>query len=146
MAYVLAGNYGPVAALGTLKCVGLVLQLVASGFVILMLDDLLGKGWGLGSGLNLFIVTNICESVVWACLSPMTVTGANGLQMEGAIVNFIYMMVRREGVWRGAVVRASVAAHDPTHPLLPPSPPVCVDEQVEGPLRLLFPRGPAELV
>ena len=80
--------------LGTAKCIGLVLQLFTSGFIVLMLDDLLGKGWGLGSGINLFIVTNICESVVWACLSPMTVHSSGSLQMEGAIVNFFYVMVR----------------------------------------------------
>jgi protein transport protein SEC61 subunit alpha len=96
LAYVLAGNYGAVAVLGTVKCVALILQLVTAGFVVLMLDDLLSKGWGLGSGLNLFIVTNICESVVWACLSPMTLTTGSGgsSQFEGAVTNFFYVVIK----------------------------------------------------
>ena len=42
-----------------------VFQLVVAGFVVLLLDELLNKGYGLGSGISLFIATNICETIVW---------------------------------------------------------------------------------
>ena len=30
-------------------------------------------GYGLGSGISLFIATNICETIVWKAFSPATV-------------------------------------------------------------------------
>jgi len=92
LAFVLGGQYGTVEALGTFRCVALVLQLVSAGFMVLMLDDLLTKGWGLGSGLNLFIVTNVCEGVLWACLSPLTVQTGGAPQFEGALINLVHSL------------------------------------------------------
>lgn len=37
----------------------IVLQLTASGFIVILLDDMLQKGYGLGSGVSLFIAVNI---------------------------------------------------------------------------------------
>lgn len=31
------------------------------------------SGYGLGSGISLFIATNICETIVWKAFSPATV-------------------------------------------------------------------------
>ena len=36
----------------------IIIQLMMSGFVVILLDDLLKKGYGLGSGISLFIVAN----------------------------------------------------------------------------------------
>lgn len=33
-------------------------QLMGAGFIVIMLDDMLKKGYGLGSGISLFIVAN----------------------------------------------------------------------------------------
>lgn len=33
--------------------------------LVLLLDEMLNNGWGLGSAISLFIATNICESIVW---------------------------------------------------------------------------------
>lgn len=93
VAYVLAGNYGPVGELGSFRAVAIMLQLIASGFLVMLLDDLLAKGYGLGGGINLFIVTNICEGVVWGAFSPMTLaTSGNAMQFEGAVINAVYML------------------------------------------------------
>jgi protein transport protein SEC61 subunit alpha len=37
----------------------IILQLTASGFIVILLDDMLQKGYGLGSGVSLFIAVNI---------------------------------------------------------------------------------------
>lgn len=42
----------------------MILQLVVAGVIAILLDELLQKGYGLGSGISLFIATNICESIV----------------------------------------------------------------------------------
>ena len=52
--YVLTGLYGPPSELGAGVCVLLVVQLVVAGLVIILLDELLQKGYGLGSGISLF--------------------------------------------------------------------------------------------
>lgn len=56
-------------------------QLFVAGLIVLLLDELLQKGYGLGSGISLFIATNICETIVWKAFSPTTVNTGRG---EGA--------------------------------------------------------------
>src|SRR5271156_2712436 len=47
--YVLTGLYGPPSELGAGVCVLLVVQLVVAGLIVILLDELLQKGYGLGS-------------------------------------------------------------------------------------------------
>ena len=42
----------------------IILQLFVAGIIVIILDELLQKGYGLGSGISLFIATNICETIV----------------------------------------------------------------------------------
>ena len=56
--YVLTGLYGPPSELGAGVCLLLILQLVVAGLIVILLDELLQKGYGLGSGISLFIATN----------------------------------------------------------------------------------------
>jgi len=58
--YVLTGLYGPPSELGAGVCLLLILQLVVAGLIVILLDELLQKGYGLGSGISLFIATNVC--------------------------------------------------------------------------------------
>ena len=50
----LTGLYGPPSELGAGVCVLLVVQLVVAGLVVILLDELMQKGYGLGSGISLF--------------------------------------------------------------------------------------------
>merc|ERR1712241_1076991 len=63
--YVMTGMYGEPSDLGTGICLLIILQLFVAGMIVLLLDELLQKGYGLGSGISLFIATNICETIVW---------------------------------------------------------------------------------
>ena len=63
--YVMTGMYGEPGDLGAGICILIVLQLFIAGLIVLLLDELLQKGYGLGSGISLFIATNICETIVW---------------------------------------------------------------------------------
>lgn len=56
-----------------------VFQLFVAGLIVLLLDELLQKGYGLGSGISLFIATNICETIVWKAFSPTTVNTGRGI-------------------------------------------------------------------
>lgn len=55
-----------------------IFQLFVAGLIVLLLDELLQKGYGLGSGISLFIATNICETIVWKAFSPATVNTGRG--------------------------------------------------------------------
>ena len=79
--YVLTGMYGPPSSLGTGVCLLLVLQLVFAGIVVILLDELLQKGYGLGSGISLFTATNVCEQVFWKAFAPTTSSSGKGLSL-----------------------------------------------------------------
>ena len=73
LAYLLSGMYGPVGELGYVNSVLIIMQLSTAGIIVILLDELLQKGYGLGSGISLFIATNICEIILWKSFSPITI-------------------------------------------------------------------------
>ncbi|KAF2434720.1 Sec61 alpha subunit [Tothia fuscella] len=91
--YVFSGLYGPPSELGLGICVLLVVQLVIAGLIVILLDELLQKGYGLGSGISLFIATNVCEQIVWKAFSPTTINTGRGPEFEGAILALVHLMV-----------------------------------------------------
>jgi len=94
-AYVLSGMYGEIAVLGLGNAFLIVLQLFFAGIIVLILDELLQKGYGLGSGISLFIATNICESIVWRAFSPTTINTGRGTEFEGAIIALFHLLITR---------------------------------------------------
>lgn len=62
----------------------------------MILDELLSKGYGIGSGVSLFIATNISENIVWKAFSPFTVTSDTGVEYEGAIIATIHMLITKK--------------------------------------------------
>ena len=94
--YVLTGMYGVPSSLGTGVCLLLILQLVFAAFIVITLDELLQKGYGLGSGTSLFVATNTCEQTIWKCFSPKTVTGAKGAEFEGAVLALVHLLSTRK--------------------------------------------------
>ena len=75
---VMTGFYGDPSDLGAGICLILLLQLFVAGVIVILLDELLEKGYGLGSGISLFIATNICESIMWKSFSPVTYNTGKG--------------------------------------------------------------------
>jgi protein transport protein SEC61 subunit alpha len=95
VAYVVSGMYGDVRELGTVNACLIIAQLVFAGIIVICLDELLQKGYGIGSGISLFIATNICESIIWKAFSPYTISGARGAEFEGAIIALFHLLVTR---------------------------------------------------
>lgn len=93
LAYLLSGMYGPVGELGIIRSVLIIGQLFLAGFMVLMLDELLQKGYGLGSGISLFIATNICETILWKSFSPVTIRTDQGTEFEGAIIATCHFLI-----------------------------------------------------
>lgn len=101
--YVATGMYGPPKELGFGVCFLLVLQLVFAGLVVILLDELLQKGYGLGSGISLFIATNICESITWKAFAPTTVNTGRGYEFEGAVVGMVHLLATRKDKKRALI-------------------------------------------
>jgi len=95
IAYVITGMYGDSKDLGMFNCVLIVIQLAFAGVIVTVLDELLQKGYGLGSGISLFIATNICESIIWRSLSPTTINTGRGKEFEGAIIALFHLLITR---------------------------------------------------
>jgi protein transport protein SEC61 subunit alpha len=101
VAYVLTGMYGPVYELGAGNALIIVLQLFFAGVIVLLLDELLQSGYGLGSGISLFIATNICESIIWKAFSPTSINSGTGSEYEGALIALVHFLVTRKDTVRG---------------------------------------------
>jgi len=95
-AYVVSGMYGDVSDLGFGNASLIILQLLFAGVVVLLLDELLQKGYGLGSGISLFIATNICETIVWKAFSPTTINTGRGTEFEGAVIALFHLLITRQ--------------------------------------------------
>lgn len=93
--YVMTGMYGPPSEIGAGICMLIVIQLFIAGLIVLLLDELLQKGYGLGSGISLFIATNICETIVWKAFSPATINTGRGTEFEGAVIALFHLLATR---------------------------------------------------
>lgn len=94
--YVMTGMYGEPADIGAGVCLIIIIQLFVAGLIVLLLDELLQKGYGLGSGISLFIATNICETIVWKSFSPATVNTGRGTEFEGAVIALFHLLATRQ--------------------------------------------------
>lgn len=94
--YVLTGMYGPTASLGLAVCLLLIVQLVFASIIVILLDELLQKGYGLGSGISLFTATNVCEQIFWKAFAPTTTNIGKGVQFDGAIVSLFHLLGSRK--------------------------------------------------
>jgi len=46
-------------------------QLMAASLIVMLLDELIQKGWGLGSGISLFIMAGVAQQILWSLFSPL---------------------------------------------------------------------------
>jgi len=98
--YVMTGMYGVPSEMGMGVCLLIVVQLFVAGLIVLLLDELLQKGYGLGSGISLFIATNICETIIWKAFSPTTINTGRGTEFEGAIIALFHLLATRSDKMR----------------------------------------------
>jgi preprotein translocase subunit SecY len=63
-AYIIGGMYGTLAGTASIL---VFMQLLAAGIIVLLLDELVQKGWGFGSGISLFIMAGVAQKVFLDC-------------------------------------------------------------------------------
>ncbi|QLG73634.1 hypothetical protein HG535_0F01450 [Zygotorulaspora mrakii] len=100
---VLTGNYGRPSDIGIAISLLLIFQLMFASIIVLLLDELLSKGYGLGSGISLFTATNIAEQIFWKAFAPTTVESGRGKEFEGAVIAFFHLLAVRKDKKRALV-------------------------------------------
>ncbi|CAN0405581.1 unnamed protein product, partial [Laminaria digitata] len=95
IAFVVSGMYGPLSALGAGNAILIVCQLFLMGVSLILMDQVLQKGWGIGSGVSLFMCTNICSTVWWKTFSWASVETGRGVEKEGAFFAVFHLLITR---------------------------------------------------
>ena len=76
VAYIISGMYGQLT--GSTMII-ILLQLIGAGIIVMLLDELVQKGWGLGSGISLFIMAGVAQNIFWQAFGPHTGLFVGGL-------------------------------------------------------------------
>jgi protein transport protein SEC61 subunit alpha len=62
--------YGPLTAEEAPQAIYVViLQLIGASVIVMLMDEMIQKGWGVGSGLSLFIMAGIAQTILWSVFS-----------------------------------------------------------------------------
>ncbi|MHA2407369.1 MAG: preprotein translocase subunit SecY [Candidatus Ranarchaeia archaeon] len=88
-AYLFAGAYGTISLSQQIL---VFVQLIFGGIVVMLLDEMLQKGWGIGSGISLFIAAGVSQQVLWGLFAPLP----TGLDVAEGIIG--------DNLFRGAVL------------------------------------------
>src|ERR687890_1406 len=48
-------------------------QLIGASIIAMYLDELVQKGWGLGSGISIFIAAGVAQQILWAIFNPLPI-------------------------------------------------------------------------
>jgi len=108
-AYIIGGVYG---TLDPRAAIFVFIQLMVAGIVLMLLDEMIQKGWGFGSGISLFILAGVAQSVLWDTMSPIfPAPGESPPNYYGAIPALIYSALNGLLTLQNAFVR--VPSHLP---------------------------------
>ncbi len=67
-----ASVYGPLTAENAPYAIYVVIgQLIGASAIVMLLDEMIQKGWGVGSGLSLFIMAGVAQTILWSVFSPV---------------------------------------------------------------------------
>lgn len=126
LAYMVAGAYGQLILPTAIM---IFIQLFVAGIVVILLDELLQKGWGLGSGVSLFIAAGVCETIIWSMFSPFP---ASEDQLSMGVIVALFVIIFGGGYhavnitlpeWPDWFKQLLTYANlSPTMPKLPPIP------------------------
>jgi preprotein translocase SecY subunit len=62
-----ASVYGPLTAEDAPHAIYIVIaQLIGASLIVMLLDETIQKGWGVGSGLSLFIMAGVAQTILWS--------------------------------------------------------------------------------
>ena len=92
-AYLLSGMYG---VLDPISSVIIFAQLLCAGVVLILLDEMLQKGWGIGSGISLFILAGVAQRIMFSSFSPIGPMGDG--KHQGAFIALAETIINGESL------------------------------------------------
>ena len=91
-AYLVGGLFG---SMQPTQSIIVFLQLLTAGVILMLLDEMIQKGWGIGSGISLFILAGVAQRIVSDCFSVIPVGDVEGdpQRYNGIITALIQTLV-----------------------------------------------------
>ena len=65
-------------------------QLMAASIIVMFLDEMIQKGWGLGSGISVFIMAGVTQQILWSLFSPLPAGDGGTIGIIPYIVQSIF--------------------------------------------------------
>ncbi|MEM2637066.1 MAG: preprotein translocase subunit SecY, partial [Candidatus Korarchaeota archaeon] len=99
LAAVQAGMFIFAKAFGELSLLNAIMvffQLFVASYIVLLLDEAIQKGWGIGSGISLFIAAGVAKSIFWGSFS--VVQSYDGYA-QGAVIQFFQSLWDGKGLY-----------------------------------------------
>ncbi|MHB1909533.1 MAG: preprotein translocase subunit SecY [Nitrososphaerales archaeon] len=75
-AYLVGGLFGSISPAAS---IAIFFELLGASIIVMLLDELVQKGWGIGSGVSLFILAGVAQKVMWDMFSPLSVPVRTGV-------------------------------------------------------------------
>ena len=101
-AYIFGGAYG---RLTSYQATLIFAQLMIVSIIILLMDEMLQRGWGFGSAISLFIAAGVAQQIFWEMLAPIPL--GDGL-MVGVIPSVIHASFQYFATGNGTLLSRSI--------------------------------------
>ena len=112
-AYLIGGVYGSLTAGVSLI---VFLELLSAGVIVMLMDEMVQKGWGFGSGISLFILGGVAQTIFWDMFSPAPLGAiSQGLGSLGLFVATAQSLLTRNSLVP-LLIRQSIQSAPPTTP------------------------------
>lgn len=83
-------------------------QLVLATIIVMLMDEMIQKGWGLGSGISLFIAAGVTQQIFWSIFSPFAIQEGSKSVTYG-ILPYLVSLLMSGGSIADAFFRSSGA-------------------------------------
>jgi preprotein translocase SecY subunit len=93
-AYLVGGLFG---SIDPRQSIIIFAQLMVAGMVLMLLDEMIQKGWGIGSGISLFILAGVAQQIMLAFFSTIPVSEEGGAVRHYGIVSAIIQKLMAGG-------------------------------------------------
>src|SRR5271169_1064606 len=84
-AYLIGGLFGSIKPDAA---IAIFFELFGASVIVMLLDELIQKGWGIGSGVSLFILAGVAQRAMWDIFSPIVVPITQATSTTPAVTQF----------------------------------------------------------
>jgi protein transport protein SEC61 subunit alpha len=84
-AYLIGGLFGQISPAAS---IAIFFELFVASVIVMLLDELVQKGWGIGSGVSLFILAGVAQRIAWDMFSPLQIALNNTSNGAAAVTTY----------------------------------------------------------